>query len=262
MTTSVPILMYHEVSARLDQRYRKYTLTPRELERQLDWLRAHAYETVTMDDVLAAWRGERALPVNPVAITFDDGGRDCLEHAVPALAQRGFTATFYIVAGVVGAPMRWLRQEIGFELQAADWPALWAAEQAGMHCEAHSITHPRLGTVDAATCRDELARGRAMLEDGLGHAVTHLAYPFGSFSEETRTIAREAGYLTACTTEEAIASTLEDELLALPRVPILGTESFKEFTHRVRTSQRASALQLRLERVAERFGLSRQPPRS
>ena len=259
--TAVPILMYHEVSSRLDPRYRKYTLTPQELERQLDWLRANDYRTVTMDDVLAAWRGARALPAKPVAITFDDGGRDCIEYAVPALAKRGFTATFYIVAGVVGAPMRWLKQEIGFELQAADWPALWAAEKMGMRCEAHSITHPRLGTVDAATCRDELARGRAMLEDGLGHAVTHLAYPFGSFSDETRAIALETGYATACTKEEAIASA-SDELLALPRVPVLGTETFGEFTHRVRTAQRASALQLRLERFGERLGLGRRPPRA
>ena len=259
MTTAVPILMYHEVSARLDPRYRKYTLTPQELERQLDWLSARGYRTVTMDDVHAAWQGTRPLPAKPVAITFDDGGRDCIEHAVPALATRGFTATFYIVAGVVGGPMRWLTQEKGLELQAADWPALWAAEKMGMRCEAHSITHPRLGSVDAATCRDELARGRAMLEDGLGHAVTHLAYPFGSFSQETRAIARETGYATACTTVEAIASATDDELLALPRVPILGTESFGEFTHRVRTAQRASALQLKLERVAERLGVSWRP---
>jgi len=254
MTASVPILMYHEISARPDPRYRKYTLTPQELDRQLDWLRAHEYHTVTMDDVLAAWRGVRALPRQPVAITFDDGGRDCIDHAVPALAKRGFTATFYIVAGVVGAPMRWLNQEIGFELQAADWPALWAAEKAGMRCEAHSITHPRLGRLDAAACRDELARGRAMLEDGLGHSVTHLAYPFGSYSKETCEIARETGYATACTTDEAIANT-SHELLALPRVPVLGTETFREFTHRVRTAQRAGAAKMRLERIAQRFGL-------
>ena len=261
MTASVPILMYHEISTRPDPRYRKYTLTPQELDRQLDWLRAQEYHAVTMDDVLAAWRGTRALPTRPVAITFDDGGRDCIEHAVPALVARGFTATFYIVAGVVGGPMRWLRPEIGFELQAADWPALWAAEQAGMHCEAHSMTHPRLGRIDAAACRDELARGRAMLEDGLGHAVTHLAYPFGSFSPETRTIARETGYATACTTVEAIASPV-DELLALPRVPVLGTESFGQFTHRVRTAQRAGTIQLRLENVARRLGFPRQRPES
>jgi peptidoglycan/xylan/chitin deacetylase (PgdA/CDA1 family) len=165
MTSAVPILMLHEVSARPDPRYRKYTLTPRELDERLDWLRAKGYESVGMDDLLAARRGEGGLPDRPVAITFDDGGRDCIDHAVPALVRRNQTATFYIVAGVVGGPMRWLRAEIGFELPAADWPALRAAEAAGMHCEAHSVTHPRLATVSADGCLDELARGRAMLED-------------------------------------------------------------------------------------------------
>ncbi|HKP16807.1 MAG TPA: polysaccharide deacetylase family protein [Gemmatimonadaceae bacterium] len=254
MTATVPILMLHEVSARPDPRYRKYTLTPRELDERLDWLRSKGYESVSMDDLVAARRGERALPARPVVITFDDGGRDCIEHAVPALAQRNYGATFYIVAGVVGGPMRWLNAEIGFELPAADWPALRAAEAAGMHCEAHSVTHPRLARVSADVCRDELTRGRAMLEEGLGHPVRHLAYPFGSHTAETITIAREAGYLTACTTEESLA-TAENELLALPRVPVLGTEGLGEFAHRVRTAQRVGPLRLELERVARRFGL-------
>ena len=260
MTDAVPILMLHEVSSRPDPRYRKYTLTPRELEQRLDWLRAKGYESVSMDDVFAARRGERALPTRPVAITFDDGGRDCLDHAVPALVQRGCTATFFVVAGVVGGPMTWLRAEIGFELPAADWPALRAAEAAGMHCEAHSVTHPRLATVSGDACRDELTRGRAMLEEGLGHPVRHLAYPFGSHSAETIALAREAGYLTACTTEEALATPAHD-LLALPRVPVLGTEGLGEFAHRVRTAQRAGPLRLQLERVARRLGLpSGRPP--
>jgi peptidoglycan/xylan/chitin deacetylase (PgdA/CDA1 family) len=260
MTGAVPILMCHEVSARPDPRYRKYTLTPRELEQRLDWLRAKRYETVSMDDLLAARRGERALPARPVVITFDDGGRDCLEHAVPALIRRGYTATFFIVAGAVGGTMRWLRAEIGFELPAADWPELRAAEAAGMKCEAHSVTHPRLATVSADRCRDELTRGSAMLEEGLGHPVRHLAYPFGSHSPETIAIAREAGYLTACTTEEALATPAHD-LLALPRVPVLGTEGLGEFAHRVRTAQRAGPVRLELERLARRFGLpSGRPP--
>lgn len=261
MTVAVPILMLHEVSAHPDPRYRKYTLTPRELEQRLDWLRTKGYESVGMDDLLAAWRGDRALPARPVVITFDDGGRDCLEHAVPALVQRGYTATFFIVAGAVGGAMRWLRAEIGFELPAADWPVLRAAEAAGMQCEAHSVTHPRLATVSADGCRDELTRGRAMLEEGLGHAVRHLAYPFGSHSAETIALAREAGYLTACTTEEALATPAHD-LLTLPRVPVLGTEGLGEFAHRVRTAQRAGPLRLKLEQVARRLGHSSGRPPS
>jgi peptidoglycan/xylan/chitin deacetylase (PgdA/CDA1 family) len=261
MTGSVPILMLHEVSARPDPRYRKYTLTPRELEQRLDWLRANGYESVSMDDLHAARRGEGTLPSQPVAITFDDGGRDCIEHAVPALVQRRCTATFFIVAGVVGGPMRWLQAELGFELPAADWPELRAAESAGMHCEAHSVTHPRLATLTADACRDELTRSRDMLEEGLGHPVRHLAYPFGSHSAETIALARGAGYLTACTTDEALATPAHDDL-ALPRVPVLGTETLGEFAHRVRTAQRAGPLRLELERVARRFGLPTGRPRS
>jgi peptidoglycan/xylan/chitin deacetylase (PgdA/CDA1 family) len=261
MTGPVPILMLHEVSARPDPRYRKYTLTPRELAQRLDWLRARKYESVSMDDLLAARHGGRALPMRPVAITFDDGGSDCVEHAVPALVERGYTATFFIVAGVVGGPMRWLHTELGFELPAADWPSLRAAESAGMHCEAHSTTHPRLARLRADDCRDELTRCRAMLEEGLGHPVRHLAYPFGSYSAETVALAREAGYLTACTTDEALATPAHDDLL-LPRVPVLGTETLGEFAHRVRSAQRAGPLRLGLERVARRFGLPTGRPRS
>ena len=257
MTISVPILMLHEVSARPDPRYRKYTLTPAELGERLDWLRAHGYQSAGMDDVLAARRGERAMPERPVVITFDDGGRDCLDHAVPALAGRGYSATFYIVAGVVGAEMRWLRAERGIELQAADWPALRAAEMAGMRCEAHSVTHPRLAALSRDECRAELARCRAMLEEGLGHEVRHLAYPYGSYSAETISLAGETGYVTACTTDEALA-TPTHELLALPRVPVLGTETLGEFAHRVRTARRAGRVRLRLEDVARRVGF---PPR-
>lgn len=124
-----------------------------------------------------------------------------------------------------------------------------------MRCEAHSVSHPRLALVSPEICREELVRGRAVLEDGLGHEVRHLAYPFGSFSPETRDIARGAGYVSACTTEEALASPAND-LLTLPRVPVLGTEGMRAFTHRVRTSRPIGRVEAGVRRVAHRLGLA------
>jgi peptidoglycan/xylan/chitin deacetylase (PgdA/CDA1 family) len=258
----VPILMYHEVTPTPIERYRKYTVTPAELASQLAWLRSRRYTSVDLDAVHAAFRGDGKLPPRPVVITFDDGSRDCLEHAVPALLAHGFAATFYIVAGLVGSTTRWLPAETGFELPTADWPTLRAAERDGMRCEAHSVSHPRLARVDDEQARDELARGRALLEDGLGHAVRHLAYPFGSNSPRTRALAREAGYVTACTTHEALA-TPRDELLALPRVPIVGTEGMRAFAHRVRSARPVGALRARIDGLAQRLGAAarRRPPR-
>jgi peptidoglycan/xylan/chitin deacetylase (PgdA/CDA1 family) len=213
-----------------------------------------------MDAVHAAFRGERTLPARPVVITFDDGSRDCLEHAVPALLAHGFTATFFIVGGLVGSTTRWLPAEVGFELPTADWPTLRDAERDGMRCEAHSVSHPRLARVGDDEARDELVRGRALLEEGLGHAVRHLAYPFGSNSPRTRELTREAGYLTACTTHEALA-TPRDELLALPRVPIVGTEGMREYRHRVRSARPVGALRAGVQGLARRLGAARRNTR-
>ena len=256
MSTRVPILMYHEVKPTPVERYPKYTLTPAELAAQLAWLRSHRYTSVDLDAVRAAFLGERALPARPVVITFDDGSRDCLDHAVPALLAHGFTATFFIVGGLVGSTTRWLPAEVGFEIPTAGWPTLRAAEREGMRCEAHSVSHPRLARVDDDQARDELVRGREVLEQGLGHAVRHLAYPFGSHSPRTRELAREAGYLTACTTHEALASR-QDDLLALPRVPILGTEGMREYRHRVRSARPVGALRAGVQGLARRLGAAR-----
>jgi peptidoglycan/xylan/chitin deacetylase (PgdA/CDA1 family) len=248
--------MYHEVTPTPVERYRKYTVTPAELAAQLAWLRSRRYTSVDLDAVRAAFLGERALPARAIVITFDDGSRDCLDHAVPALLAHGFTATFFIVGGLVGSKTRWLPAEVGFEIPTAGWPTLRAAEREGMRCEAHSVSHPRLARVDDEQARDELVRGRAVLEEGLGHAVRHLAYPFGSHSPRTRELAREAGYLTACTTHEAIASR-GDDLLALPRVPILGTEGMGEYRHRVRSARPVGALRAGVQGLAPRLGAAR-----
>jgi peptidoglycan/xylan/chitin deacetylase (PgdA/CDA1 family) len=259
VSARVPILMYHEVTPVPVARYRKYSVTPAELATQLAWLRARRYTSVDLDAVHAAFRGEGTLPARPVAITFDDGSRDCLDHAVPALLAHGFTATFYIVGGLVGSTTRWLPAEVGFEIPTADWDTLRAAEREGMRCEAHSVSHPRLARVDDDVARDELVRGRALLEDGLGHAVRHLAYPFGSNSPRTRELAAEAEYLTACTTDEALAKR-GDDLLGLPRVPILGTEGMREYAHRVRRARPVGALHARVQGLASRLGVARRRP--
>jgi peptidoglycan/xylan/chitin deacetylase (PgdA/CDA1 family) len=262
VSVRVPILMYHEVTPTPVERYRKYTVTPAELASQLAWLRSRGYTSIDLDTLHAGFLGERLLPVRPVVITFDDGSRDCLQHAVPALLGHGFAATFFIVAGLVGSTTRWLSAEAGFELPTADWPILRDAEREGMRCEAHSVSHPRLASVDDGRARDELVRGRALLEEGLGHAVRHLAYPFGSHSPRTRELAREAGYLTACTVDAALAAP-GDDLLALPRVPILGTEGMREFAHRVRSARPVGALQAGVQELRRRFGaVAHRPPRS
>jgi peptidoglycan/xylan/chitin deacetylase (PgdA/CDA1 family) len=235
MSQRVPILMYHEVTPRPLPAFRKYSVTPDELDQHVRWLARRGYHTVHLDAVVDAWAGRRPLPPRAVVLTFDDGFRDCLAYAPPVLQAHGFTATFFLVAGLMGDTSRWLVRERGLELPMTTWATARALEEAGFRCEAHTVTHPRLGELAPDACRDELVRGRAMLEDGLGRAVRHLAYPFGSWSPTARASAEEAGYLTACTTREGRAGPTDD-LLALPRVPVVGGAGLPDFIARLYTA--------------------------
>lgn len=51
-----------------------------------------------------------------------------------------------------------------------------------------------------ARMREELVRGKNVLEDGLGHTVTSLCWPWGAYTERAREVAQEAGFSVFFTT--------------------------------------------------------------
>jgi peptidoglycan/xylan/chitin deacetylase (PgdA/CDA1 family) len=243
-----PILMYHEMAPVAAPDFAKYTVSPDAFRRQVRWLSRAGYQTLPLDDLAGA---RRSVPSKAVAITFDDGFASCVEHALPVLKDRAFTATFYLVAGLIGGRSEWLAAERGFDLPMVDWAAVRALAAGGFQCGSHSTTHPHLDRAEAERCRWELTEARRILEAGIGGPVVHLAYPFGGFNSHVRAIAAEAGYVTATTVEPRLSHPWEDPL-ALPRVPITGSCSLVDFISLVRSGQtvrqRLHSLRQRLSR--------------
>jgi peptidoglycan/xylan/chitin deacetylase (PgdA/CDA1 family) len=151
------------------------------------------------------------------------------------LASHGFSATFFLVAGLTGKGSAWLQPERGIELPLMSWDDARVLERAGHRCESHSVTHPRLAELSPPACRDELARSRALIEQELQHEVRCLAYPFGSYNEQVREFAAACGYEAACTVEQGLSAS-DDPLLALKRVPVLGSDSLFDFISRLSTA--------------------------
>lgn len=235
MSRSIPILMYHQVTPQPLPTFRKYVVLPEAFTVQMKWLALMGYSTITLDRLLEHRNGRASLPRRPVIITFDDGFRDCVEHAVPVLQAYGFTAIFYLVAGLVGKTSGWLRHSLGLDLPLLDWAAARRLEMEGHACGAHSMTHPHLADLSAAACRDELREARRVLEYQLGHEVRHMAYPYGSFNEMVRMMSAETGYCSACSVQSGLSSAGDDPL-ALHRVPVTGQDSLLDFICRLRTS--------------------------
>lgn len=243
--------MYHEVAERSAPGFEKYTVTPRAFAAQMRWLARAGYSAIGLDAVLAQRARGTELPRRPVVLTFDDGFRSCVEWAVPVLQAYDFTATFYLVVGLMGQASRWLRASHGFELPLIDWPTARRLADAGFHCGAHSMTHPHLQTLAPARCRYELVESRRIAEQELGREVGHLAYPFGSYDAPVRQMAADAGFRSACSVKLG-RSPPDDDPLALRRIPVSGRDTLLDFVCRLRTAESLRGLVYRKARGAWR----------
>jgi peptidoglycan/xylan/chitin deacetylase (PgdA/CDA1 family) len=187
------VLMYHSVEAYTEDPYR-VTVHPDRFERQLHWLRSRGLRGVSMAALPAAAAGGSARGL--VGLTFDDGYADFRTHALPVLLRYGFGATLFVVAGRLGGTNAW--DEPGPRKALLTAGEVRTVEAAGIEIGSHSLTHPRLSTVDPQRLRAEVADSRAILADVLGHPVAGFCYPYGALGEREADAVAESGYGYAC----------------------------------------------------------------
>src|SRR5690606_28687144 len=75
--------------------------TPEAFAEQMRYL-ANRFRVVSVDEVLAAYRGEERLPQRAVLITFDDAYRDVGEVAWPILRRMRLPATVFVPTACTG----------------------------------------------------------------------------------------------------------------------------------------------------------------
>jgi len=197
-------------------------VTPAAFARQMGLLKVLGYRGLSMSALLPYLRGERRGKV--VGITFDDGYLNNLEHALPVLQRHGFSATCYIVSGQLGGSNVWDQPKGVAPQRLMDARQLKAWLAGGQEVGAHTRNHADLLAADQATAREEIAGCRHDLENLLGAEVRHFCYPYGFHRPEHAQMVRDAGYLTATTTERS-RTRETDDAFELPRVPVHRTTS-------------------------------------
>ena len=164
-------------------------VSPDMLVSHIKWLRARGYGFET-----ASALAKREAPEPKIAvITFDDGWRDALEVG-PLLAGLGVTPTFFVCPGWWGGHHPDVPGPAGRLLTRSETAELSAQ---GIDVGSHSMTHPDLRSLDAATLAEQLVASKAAIEDATGQECTTLAYPFGLYDDRVKDAARAAGYALA-----------------------------------------------------------------
>ncbi len=119
----VAIFLFHGVTDRHEHKIRNYTRKHIDQNRFIEILRdlRTVGTPVSMEELVAAERGDQALPPKSFAITFDDGFQNNYTIAAPILSDYGVPATFYLTSGFIGTNvMSWIdRIEFAFELNSS-----------------------------------------------------------------------------------------------------------------------------------------------
>ncbi|MFZ4478975.1 MAG: poly-beta-1,6-N-acetyl-D-glucosamine N-deacetylase PgaB [Rhodoferax sp.] len=196
-----------------------------------DWLRGNGWNAISLDDIVRAEQGLKALPPNPILITFDDGYRSLYTRVYPlALAYRIPVVATLVGAWLDAAPdatvrygdqtvprSKFISWEQAREMQASGLIE-FASHSYGLHEGVpvnrqgtqlpSAIAHRLLGQIDAqnesegalhARVKADLERSRALMRQQLGRAPRALAWPFGRYSETGLAAASAAGFSMALT---------------------------------------------------------------
>lgn len=207
---TAPIIIYHD--------------TPSDFEKQLQYLVAHGYTSIDLDQLAAALTGQGTLPAKPVLLTFDDGLASQMT-AFDILKKYNFKATFYIIDGGPGSGYH-----IGANRHLPDpqggnnyltWDQIRQIDANPlMTIASHTVDHLNLAVQSPEIQRFEIFDGKRQLEDQLGHPVRHFAYPYGSYTATTIALVKEAGFVTATSTLPGTVHT-PDTLFTLHRARVV-----------------------------------------
>ena len=274
------ILCYHRIAEEVEDPF-YLCVRPDNFAAHLEEM-SRAREPSTLADVAVPSRRPR------VVVTFDDGYRDNLTHALPIAESKGVPITVFVTSGILGnhqgfwwdrlgtllrsrppqvreielpvgggsirlplgssgiradldsvrrhlLPLRVAEIQRALDAVSEQWQAGSAAPpDAGtltpedlrqlaasgtVTIGAHTVDHVRLRDRPAREQQDTIADSRRELEQSIGRAVPHFAYPFGrrdDFDHRSVDAVRSAEFDTACTTIPGTARSSSDPY-RLPR---------------------------------------------
>ncbi|TCV85154.1 poly-beta-1,6-N-acetyl-D-glucosamine N-deacetylase PgaB [Sulfurirhabdus autotrophica] len=229
------VLCYHDVVKDVRAEPDPDAVDLDQLVAQFSWLKENGYHPISVDDILAAQKGGKALPDKAALLTFDDGYRNFYEEVFPLLKAFNFPAVLALVGSWMDAP------ENGTVLYGdrplsrskfVSWKNVKEMQSSGLiEIASHSynlhrgiLANPQgnqepaavTRTYNASTqqyesdtafqsrIREDLARNSQLIEEKIGKRPRIIVWPYGRYSQETSEIAEQLGMPVQFTLEDGM----------------------------------------------------------
>ncbi|MCX6811392.1 MAG: polysaccharide deacetylase family protein, partial [Candidatus Berkelbacteria bacterium] len=182
---------------------------------EIKYLSDAGYKTVTLSELF------NDVPDKRVVLTFDDGYKDVVINALPALKEHGFRGVAFIIVDNVGKPGH------------VTWDDIKKLKDEGWEIGSHSLTHPDLEVSSKEVAQKQIIDSKKILEDKLKTTIDFFCYPAGKYTETTISLLKSAGYVGAVTTSSGTKN-YKTKIFELKRLRIVNTESLTSFKSKVK----------------------------
>jgi len=208
----------------------QYAISTRNLASQFDWLRAHGYHVISLEQLIDARQGRSKLPQNPVLLTFDDGLRSVYTKVFPLLQAYQYHAVVAVVGAWADLPENGA-VDYGYRPFARDdfatWDQLREMQNSGLvEIASHSYdlhhgiaANPQGNSIPAAVAdswdasqkhyesseeyaariRADLSRSSEEIREKLGRAPRAIMWPYGAYTQVSQQIAESLGMISSFT---------------------------------------------------------------
>ena len=185
------VLEYHAIGSHPDWP-QGMVVAPATFDRHLQYLQEKGYHMVTVAELADRLATGKSME-KYIALSFDDGYTDNYTKAFPLLKKYNARGTFSIINSKIGGKI-YMNAEQLKEMQ-----------RAGMEIASHTFSHNRLEDIDPVYLNWEIGVSKYDLEKRLlpaDETVCTMAYPCGSYNEQSIAKLKEFGYKAALTGNE------------------------------------------------------------
>ena len=214
------VLLYHRIN-NIASDPLALAVSPENFEAQLSTIQKN-FKIISLPELVSRLQ-QKSLQGNEVVITFDDGYKDNLIHALPIAKKLNVPITIFVTTSILEGTSQFFWDDIYSNtkdsyLSNGDIKTL--SKESLVTLGGHTISHPRLRDLNSEKQKSELVNSKNTLEAIVGEPIEYFAYPFGDYPDFNTLAVRnvkKSGYVSAFTNVQRPAS-LRSNLFKIPRI--------------------------------------------
>lgn len=219
------ILMYHSISEhKINEKHNKWRVKPKDFDKQMKWFYDNGWSSYTISELTSL----NIIPEKSFVVTFDDGFEDNYINAFPILKKYNFKATIYLVP--LQNENHWEKDNTSYLSKLLDENQIKDMLSSNLiEFGSHTLSHKNLLKIQKLEdLEKEIFFSKQKVEELTKTECKAFAYPYGKFDNRIIDIVKKAGYKNATVVKRGLFDKTDD-VFAINRLGILGTESFIDF---------------------------------